>query len=69
MENNIQDMILSALRKERKLVTVFTINGYQMKGRVTANDRETIVLLDGSKQMIAYKSALSTIVPETPVEL
>lgn len=69
MENNIQDAILSALQKERKPVTVFTINGYQMKGRVTAYDRDTIVLQEAGKQMIVYKSALSTIVPETPVDL
>lgn len=69
MESNIQDMILSALQKERKPVTMFAINGYQMKGRVTAYDEDTIVLQDADKQMIIYKSAISTIVPETPVTL
>lgn len=69
MENNIQDKILGELQKERNPVTVFTINGYQMRGWVTACDGNTIVLQELDKQMIVYKSAISTIVPETPVEL
>lgn len=69
MENNIQDKILGELRTKQNPVTVFTINGYQMKGRVTAYDQGAIVLQDTDKQMIVYKSAISTIVPETPVEL
>lgn len=69
MRNSIHETILRKLQAERKMVTVFTINGYQMKGRVTAYDRDTIVLQEADKQMIVYKSALSTIVPETPVDL
>lgn len=69
MESNIQDVILSALQKERNPVTVFTVNGYQMRGRITAYDGDIIVLRDADKQMIIYKSAVSTIAPETPVDL
>lgn len=69
MGNTIQDMILGKLQKERGLVTVFTINGYPMKGCVVAHDQDTIVLQDTCKQMIVCKSAVSTIVSETPVNL
>lgn len=69
MESNIQDMILSALQKGRHPVAVFTINGYQMKGQIIAYDGDVIVLRDADKQMIIYKSAVSTIAPETPVDL
>lgn len=69
MESNIQNTILDALKKERKVAVVFTVNGYQMKGRVTAYDQYTIVLQEADKQMIVYKSAISTIVPEAPISL
>lgn len=69
MEINIQEPILSILRKIRIPVTLFTVNGYQMKGRVTDYDRSVIVLQDAGKQMIVYKSAISTIIPAKPIDL
>lgn len=69
MEINIQEPILSILRKSRIPVTLFTVNGYQMKGRVTDYDRSVIVLQDAGKQMIIYKSAISTIIPAKPIDL
>ena len=68
-EPGAQYAILKKILENQLHVQVFTINGYQMKGRVTAYDGDTIVLQDADKQMIVYKSAVSTIIPETPVEL
>ena len=67
--NNIQDVFLSQVRRERRSVTVFAMNGYQMRGYVTGFDTFTVVLASEGKQMVVYKHAISTIIPERPVPL
>lgn len=67
--NNIQDVFLTQVRRERRPVTVFAINGYQMRGYVTGFDTFTVVLTSEGKQMVVYKHAISTIIPERPVPL
>ena len=67
--NNIQEVFLSQVRRDRRPVTVFTMNGYQMRGYVTGFDTFTVVLSSEGKQMVVYKHAISTIVHERPVPL
>ena len=68
-KNNLQDILLTKLRRERRVVTLFTTNGFQMKGRITAFDQFTLVLEIKDTQQIVYKHAVSTIVPDKPVDL
>lgn len=68
-KNNLQDVILTKLRRERQVVTVFITNGFQMKGRITAFDQFTLVLDVKGEQQILYKHAVSTIVPDSPLDL
>lgn len=66
---NIQDGFLNQVRKESIPVTVFLVNGFQLKGVVKGFDNFTVVLeVDGKQQMI-YKHAISTMVPQKPVSL
>ena len=60
---NLQDQILDECIKERKSVTVFFVNGFQMVGCVIAHDPSVVVLVSEVKQMMIYKHAISTIVP------
>lgn len=66
---NIQDAFLNLLRKENIPVTVFLVNGYQLKGQVRAFDNFTVVLEFEGKLQLIYKHALSTIAPMRPVDL
>ena len=50
-------------------MTLITTNGYQAKGRIVGFDRFTVVLLGKDGQQLTYKHAISTIVPERPVDL
>ena len=50
-------------------VTVFLMNGYQMRGVITAFDPYVVVVVSDGKQQIIYKHAISTIAPEHPLEL
>ena len=67
--NNLQEIFLTQLRRERRPVTMFLMNGFQMRGYVTGFDAFSVVLGSDGKQMFVYKHAISTITPERPVPL
>ncbi len=66
---NLQDLFLTRARKERRNVTVFLVNGYQLRGQITGFDPFVVVLTTDGKQQVIYKHAISTVVPEQPVDL
>ena len=66
---NIPDAFLSAARRAAARVTVFLMNGYQLRGVITAFDPYVVVVVSDGKQQVIYKHAISTIAPEHPVEL
>lgn len=66
---NQQDSFLNQVRKESIPVTIYLINGFQLKGVVKGFDQFTVVLENDGKQMLVYKHALSTIQPSRAVNL
>lgn len=64
---NLQDIFLNQARKTSLNVTVFLMNGFQLRGIVTGFDSFTVVLDSDGKQQLIYKHAISTIVPAKPV--
>jgi host factor-I protein len=64
---NLQDSFLNQARKDSIPVTVFLINGFQLKGFVRGFDHIIVVIESEEKQQIIYKHAISTITPSTPV--
>ena len=66
---NIQDAFLASARRASARVTVFLMNGYQLRGVITAFDPYVVVVVSDGKQQVIYKHAISTIAPEHPVEL
>ena len=66
---NLQDVFLASARRTETPVTVFLVNGFQMRGTITGFDAFTVVLNSDGKQQIIYKHAISTIVPERPIPL
>lgn len=66
---NVQDTFLSGLRRTATPVTVFLMNGYQMRGVVHCFDAYVVVLMSDNKQQVVYKHAISTIAPERPIRL
>ena len=64
---NLQDLILNEVRKEHIPVTMFLMNGFQMKGIITGFDSFIVVLSSEGKQQMIYKHAISTLVPLQPV--
>ncbi|MFD2616805.1 RNA chaperone Hfq [Terrilactibacillus laevilacticus] len=66
---NIQDTFLNQLRKENILVTVFLLNGFQLKGLVKSFDNFTVLLETDGKQQLIFKHAISTFAPSRSVQL
>jgi len=64
---NLQDAFLNQVRKEKILVTIFLVNGFQIKGLVKGFDNFTVIVeLDGRQQLV-YKHAISTVAPFKPI--
>ncbi len=66
---HIQDLFLSRIRRSKTNVTMFLMNGYQLRGTIAGFDQFVVVLMSDNKQQIIYKHAISTITPEHPVSL
>lgn len=66
---NMQDVFLNQLRKESIPVTVFLLNGFQLRGLIKGFDNFTVVLETEGKQQLVYKHAISTFSPQKNVSL
>ena len=66
---NLQDVFLASARRTETPVTVFLVNGFQMRGTITGFDAFTVVLTSDGKQQIIYKHAISTVVPLHSIDL
>jgi len=64
---NLQDTFLNQLRKEGQSITLFLVNGFQLRGVVKGFDNFTVVIECDGKQHMVYKHAISTIVPTKAV--
>ncbi len=66
---NVQDVFLNYLRKNKTPTTVFLVNGVKLQGVITWFDNFSVLLRrDGHAQLI-YKHAISTVMPNVPVQL
>jgi host factor-I protein len=66
---NIQDQYLNQLRKDGTNVTVFLLNGFQIRGQIKGFDNFTVLFESEGKQQLVYKHAISTFAPQRNVHL
>ena len=60
---NLQDAILQECRRDKAPVTLFLMNGFQLRGIITGFDNFVVVLVSEGKQQMIYKHAISTLAP------
>ena len=65
---NLQEAILQEVRRERVPVTLFLMNGFQLRGVITGFDSFVVVLVSDGKQQMIYKHAISTLAPIRPLK-
>ncbi len=68
-KNNLQDIFLNRARKQAVPVTMFLMNGFQLRGTITGFDSFVVVLDSEGKQQFIYKHAISTIAPMRGISL
>ena len=68
-KSNLQEIFLTKVRKQSIPLTVFLVNGFQLRGTVTGFDNFTVVLDTEGRQQVIYKHAISTIAPLHTVSL
>ena len=61
----IQEPYLNTLRKARKVVVIYLVNGVKLAGRLTSFDQHTVAL-DGNELQVINKHAIATIMPAPP---
>ena len=66
--NNLQEAILMEVQRDKVPVTLFLMNGFQLRGTVTGYDSFVVVLVSDGKQQMIYKHAISTLAPMKPVK-
>jgi host factor-I protein len=66
---NLQDSFLNHVRKENLAVTIYLVNGFQLRGLVRGFDNFTIIIENDGKQQLVYKHAVSTISPVTNITI
>lgn len=66
---NLQDIFLLRAKRDRVPVTMFLMNGFQMRGVITGFDAFVVTLDSEGRQQVIYKHAISTIAPGRNVDL
>jgi host factor-I protein len=66
---NVQDVFLNTIRKNKVPVTVFLINGVKLQGVVTWFDNFSMLLRRDGHTQLVYKHAISTVMPSGPLQL
>jgi host factor-I protein len=68
-QQNLQDVFLNYVRKNKLPVTVFLMNGVKLQGVITWFDNFSILLRRDGHSQLVYKHAISTVMPSQPVML
>src|SRR3984957_7732827 len=66
---NVQDVFLNNVRKNKTPVTVFLVNGVKLQGIITWFDNFCVLLRRDAHSQLVYKHAISTVMPAQPIQL
>ena len=68
-KQNLQDVFLNHVRKDKVPVTIFLVNGVKLQGVVTWFDNFCVLLKREGQVQLVYKHAISTVMTSQPVNL
>jgi host factor-I protein len=66
---NVQDVFLNYVRKNKTPVTVFLVNGVKLQGIISWFDNFSMLLRRDGHVQLVYKHAISTVMPAGPIQL
>ena len=65
---SVQDHFLNSVRRAKSPVVMFLVKGVKLQGIVTWFDNFSILLRRDGQSQLVYKHAISTIMPQRPIE-
>ena len=68
-QQNLQDVFLNHVRKNKVPVTIFLINGVKLQGNISSFDNFCLLLRRDGHVQLVYKHAVSTVMPSAAVRL
>ena len=69
MENksqNLQDVYLNTVRREKTPVTIFLMSGVKLMGRLRGFDKYSVILESNHQEQLIFKHAISTVTTSRP---
>ena len=66
---NVQDVFLNHVRKNKVPVTVFLVNGVKLQGVINWFDNFCVLLRRDGHVQLVYKHAISTVMPAGAIQL
>jgi host factor-I protein len=63
---NIQDIYLNTVRREKLPVTVFLISGVKLIGKIKGFDKYSVILEANNQEQLIFKHAISTVTTAKP---
>jgi host factor-I protein len=66
---NVQDIFLNHVRKNKLPVTIFLVNGVKLQGVISWFDNFSVLLRRNGHVQLVYKHAISTVMPATAIQL
>jgi len=58
---NIQDVYLNTVRRDKAPVTVFLISGVKLIGKIKGFDKYSVILEANNQEQLIFKHAISTV--------
>ena len=68
-QQNLQDVFLNHVRKNKAPVTAFLINGIKLHGVISSFDNFCLLLRRDGQAQLVYKHAVSAVMPSATVRL
>ena len=65
---HLQEAILNEVIRDKVPVTLFLMNGFQLRGIITGFDSSVVILVTDGKQQMIYKHVISTLAPMKPLK-
>ena len=67
--NNLQEIFLTCAHRQHVPVTLFLVNGFQLRGTISGFDCFVVILDTEDRRQMIYKHAISTIAPVRALSL
>jgi host factor-I protein len=65
---NIQDVFLNNVRKDKTLTTIYLMTGATVTGRIKSFDKYSVILESNNQDQLIFKHAISSVAAGKPVQ-